>query len=287
MTSFVIVAVAALAVGYMVASRLASSRSTPFLAWILLVAAVAAPVWIARVALFPPPAVQTLDLPGKGARGTFDVPPGTDLLVTATLSVVEDIDKITIDDKYTRYELLLRNDDKREILKGMVLRESEDDAVPISDAEDGIRSRDRRFAARWSEETQTRFPLQRIGSTEVVATEWKGRAAETLRLDLVHAPPRPPLLWAGALALGILAILCDVRWRTDKIASEFGFLLGACHTIARDLTPAGNLKETLFSVSMGALVGGLVLGIAGWIARKAFGVKDPPKPGKVKKTVEP
>ncbi len=275
-------AVAALVAGYMAASRLAAVRGTPFLAWIVVLAAVLAPVWIARVALFPPPITATLDLPGKGARDELDVPPGMDLMVTATLSEVVDIDKITVDDKYTRYELLLKTGDKREILKGMVLRESEDDAVPISDAEDGIRSRDKRFAARWSEETQTRFPLKRTGLTEVVASEWKGRAAETLRLDLVKAPPRPPILWAGAAVLGFLAILCDVRWRTDKIASEVGFLCGACFTLATDLTPMGNLKETLYALALGALVGGLTLGSLGWIARKAFGVKDAPKPGKGK-----
>jgi len=282
MISFLIVAVAALAAGYMAASRLAAVRGTPFLAWIVVLAAVCAPVWIARVALFPPPITVTLDLPGKGAKGEIDVPPGTDLLVTATLSEVEDIDKITVDDKYTRYELLLKSADKREILKGMVLRESEDEAVPISDAEDGIRSRDKRFAASWDEEIQTRFALTRTGPTEVVASEWKGRAAETLRLDLVEAPPRPPVLWAGAVLLGFLAILCDVRWRTDKIASEVGFLGGACFTMATDLTPNGNLKETLYALALGALVGGLTLGSLGWIARKVFGVKDAPKPGKGK-----
>lgn len=291
MNSFMIIVAAALLVMVFSARRLIDVKAPySMLGWLVLILAFSAPLATGWRSLNPGQSVDTLSLEEIRKSGKLDIPAGHVILATGELiEASENEDEVDISKQLTRYALDLTGEGWNQSIAGVVYRVAKAGASIDPDGRAGIQSTGGFRLWGTGKDFQTRFWPIGQGQTEIKATTWDGQAITALRLDVVPSPPPQNLIWPVVIALGVLALVSDTFLGSDHLAIDIGFLAFPCYFITQEVTPESGLREVIFALSSGALVGGLSLGFAGYILERIFHKpvvappKVPPAPAKVAK----
>jgi hypothetical protein len=262
-----IIAGVVLAVLYFLYQRQADMGVThPTLAAPALLAA-ALPALTAWLVLSPgePLTSQTVD--GERDVIELEVPAGHCLLATATLAPSDG----TPEAGKTDYALNFKGEGWSKAVAGLVKRKSEGGQGAVLDVRTGdqISQGGRKVrAGTWGEDLQERFDVDQPGKVEVRVTNWQGKAAAALHLDVVRAPPPSAIMWVVVGLISAVAIALEVKLKAERYAGDVAFL-GFWALFMRDrVTPMDDFQELLKALAPAALVGwGVVAGLA-WLATK-------------------
>ena len=118
-------------------------------------------------------------------------------------------------------------------------------------------------------------------------TNWTGKAAIALTLDIVKAPPP---IWMVYVIIGLLCplgIFLDIRYGTDRLSGDVGLLTFFALFLRDGVTPLDDYQEVAFAIAASALVGGLAVGGVAAGAEKLFGkYRKPIEVGKDRKLAQ-
>ena len=268
-------------VGITTARRMFLGRTTQWLVWVTLVPAVALATLSAYVTLYPGPTSSHVELNGeKGTVGTLQIPPNHVLLTTATLTSLDTKEALSPAIRDTTYGLGLRGDGWDQNLEGLIKRKlpksSTNANLPMNP--DGSISNHRTSNALggWRyNDTQDRFHVKGSGEVQVTLSEWAGKACTSILVEAIPAPVPQWIYIVGGLVLCVLGVVCDVKYRTDRLGSDIGFLAFSAPFIDYGIVPLGGITNTLFWTVGAMAVGGLAVGGVSTIAMKLMGVEDP------------
>jgi len=252
--------------------RLLSFKGASSLAWLALIASAAAPVAMGRLVLNPGEAYDTQVVYGeKDVVELVSPEPGKALMVTATLNDMLGEDEDQDETGKTAYALTVSGKGFTQQLSGTIKRKSAKGGPDIDiQGGQGITEAGKR-SGKWGEDLQDRFDIKGEGPFKVSVTNWTGRAAMAITLEVVDAPPPIFYLWIIIAVLCPLAIFVDVRYGTDRLAGDVGLLCFFALFLRDGVTPLDDYQEVVFAIAMAALVGGGAVGGAGTLAEKIWG----------------
>jgi hypothetical protein len=278
--NLMIIVSAALLVAVFCGRRLADMKpQRAVLGWLVLALALAAPLATTWKTIFPGDPLETLLLEPGHKGGSLDIPEGTVILATGALIDVAEDEEVDVSKQLTRYVLELTGESGwTQSLAGVVYRVSKSGPTIDADGREGIQSTGGYRLFGTGKDHQTRFWPFGTGATTLTASQWEGEAITSLRLDVVPAPPEPTLIWPVVILLGVLALVSDTFLGSDHMAIDIGFLAFPCYFITQEVTPESGLREVIFAMSSGALLGGLSLGFVGYVLERIFAPKARPLP---------
>jgi hypothetical protein len=255
-------------------------KRIPLLGWLLLLVATAAPLATAWVTLNPGEAYDSATIEGAGKPVKLEVPPQSALLVTAEMPPIAEDAAVTWEDQTLRYELQISGDGWGQKAEGLFFQMTKKGTKFSTQGSPGIQGSGGFTLFGKGKDDQERFLLQGSGTLTVTADTWEGKGAKSMTLAVIPAPPPRAWFWGLILLVGALALYSDFKLGTDHLATDMGFLLGPCFFIVTDVTPQGTLREAIFAMSAGMLLGAIALAGTGWVLEKLL-----PKPA-VKDTAE-
>jgi hypothetical protein len=242
--------------------RLWDMSRSPILAWVVLLVALSAPVYVATTVLLPGDPVSTAQVTAVQDVVQLDIPPGHSLMVTAELSDDEELGK-------TSYAIRLKGEGWAESISGTIKRSGggDDEINLISDETIGESGKRRSGAV--GEDLQERFDFPSSGPAELTVTNYQGGAAEALALEVVKGPPPLYILWGMVFFVAIAGLYVELRKGCDKFAGDMAAM--ACYAALMPqagITPLDNLRGIAF-----AGLGAILLGQGGvnafaWVAHK-------------------
>lgn len=253
---------------YSAIRRMLDLPRVPGLVWPVLLLAAAMPSYMAYVVLNPGEIYDKAEV--RAFKDTFevDIPGDTEyaLMVTALLGP-EDEDKQTDKTAYTmRYEL----GGQEHRITGTIRRDSGSDEIEV-DVESGetVRENGRRRSGGIGEDLQDRFDIKgNGGKLKGTVTNWQGEAAQVLFVEVVKAPPPPPLLWMVGLGISMLAIAIEAKFGISEFAANVGLLTMYGVFLRDGVTPLDTYQGVGMAVLPAAIVGLLLIGSMGTIAGK-------------------
>ncbi len=255
--------------------RLVTNKTTPILFWLILVPATAAPLVSGWMALFPGPATASCPLEPPNGRGTVTVPAGHDLLVSATIAPIgiSEAEDPTV--QTTDYVIKLAGGSWEQTLMGKVKRGA--GSVRAADTlggEASVSSEGNTLTMLWGEDRQDRFRTGGLGHAEVWLSNWFGGAASNISVEVIPGTPPRVVLFPLLGVCCLIAIFCDARKGTDRLAGDIGVLTFASVFLAEQVTPDGGLKAVLFTLGFAVIVGGISMKTLGGLAEALFKKKD-------------
>jgi hypothetical protein len=253
------------------ARRMLTLRATPWLFWVVLLIAAPLPVISGYFAFFPGEPLESVQLEGPSGEARFDLPAGSDLLLTAILPDLLEVQIGDEDYRQTDYVLKLNGHDWKETVLDEFKRG--DDAPGKNLELDGradVMGEGSRQTPWIGEDIQTRYRPAGVGKTRAVIHNWSGGAATGIQIDVVRGGIPHGVLIGLIFLLGGLALVCDTRMGTDRLATDVGFFTFAALLIARSATPLGGGRDALFLSGTGLIFGGITFLVAGRIAEKLF-----------------
>jgi hypothetical protein len=271
MTMLIIVGVV-VAVMVTTGKRLMDQKGAPILAWLLLIAAAAMPVYIGRQTIEPGPSLNSDTVYGEKESIELRSPgPGYALLATATLAEVVDEESKENQDK-TAYALTLSGGGWTQQVDGNFKRKSAKGGPEIDiQGGEGITDASAKKGGKWGEDRQDRFDLAGDGVFNVTVTNWTGKAAIAIDCAVIKAPMPTPYIWGGIVVLCLLAVFADVRFGTDRISGDIGLLTFFALFLRDGITPLDDYQQVVFAIAASALVGGVAVGGVAAGAEKVFG----------------
>jgi hypothetical protein len=252
--------------------RLLAHQGAPKLAWILLLAAAAAPIAMGRMVLEPGEPFSVNNVYGE--RETVEIEstrPGQALMVTATLNDYED--KLN-QDLYgkTAYSLTLTGEDWTQVVSGTFKRKSAKGGQAINlDGGQGVTDSSSRKSGKWGEDKQDRYDLRGTGPFKVSVTNWTGKAAIAVEVAVVRAPVPLLYVWIFLVVVNLLAVYTDVRHGTDRISGDVGLLSFFALFLRDGVTPLDEYQQVVFAIAAAALVGGVAVGGVAALGEKLWG----------------
>jgi len=253
------------------ARRMVTLKVTPPLFWVVLFLAAPLPVISGYFAFFPGEPTASLQLDAPDGEGRLEIPEGADLLITAVLPDLLDAQIGEEDYRQTDYVLKLSSGDWKETIIDEFKRG--DDAPGKNLELDGradIMGEGNRPTPWIGEDIQTRYRPGHAGRARVVIHNWSGQAAAGLQVDAVRGGIPHDVLIGLIFLLGGLALYCDTRLGTDRLATDVGFFTFAALLIARSATPLGGGRDALFLSATGLIFGGITFLAMGRVAEKLF-----------------
>ncbi len=287
MTMLIIVGVV---VAVMVTSgkRLLDQKGAPILAWLLLIAAAAMPIYIGRQTINPGEPLASETVYGEKETVELRSPgPGYALLTTATLAEEIDEDSKESQDK-TAYALTLNGGGWTQQVDGNFKRKSAKGGNEIEiQGGEGISDATAKKGGKWGEDRQDRFDLVDHGVFEVTVTNWTGKAAIAIDCEVVKAPLPTKVIWPAIIVVCLLAVFVDTRHGTDRISGDIGLLAFFALFLRDGITPLDDYQQVVFAIAASALVGGVAVGAVGAGAEKLWGKhRKPIEIGKGRKQQE-
>ncbi len=252
--------------------RLVTHKTTPVLFWIILLPAVGAPLASGWMALFPGEAASECPLEPPNGRGTLQVPEGHDLLVTATIAPIglAEADDPTV--QSTDYVIKLAGGAWEQTLMGKVKRGAGSvRAADTMGGESSLSGEGTTLTLLWGEDRHDRFRAGGLGHAEVWLGNWYGGAASGVSVRAIPGTPPRIVLFPLVAVCCLLAIFCDARLGTDRLAGDIGVLTFASVFLAESVTPDGGLKAVLFTLGFAIIAGGVTMKTLGGIAEVVFG----------------
>jgi len=264
--SLLLLAVIIAVIAIPAAQRINDMAETPKLAWLLVLASVAIPVWVALSVLQPGPALSSAAVAKNRDMVQLEFPPGHSLMVTAMLSDDEEAPK-------TSYALRVQGDGYAQNYTGTV-KKKDSGGGPDVDLVDGqgVTDSERSRSGRVGEDLQERYDVPASGLMDVSVINWQGQAAAALRLEVVKGPPSIWLLWGLAGLISLIGLYLDVWEGCDKLAGDMAALAvyGALMPQA-GITPLDSLTGLAFAGLGALLVGQFAVGALAWLAQKYRG----------------
>lgn len=271
--------------------RMFLHRTTPWLLFAVLVPATVLPLGMGWLALNPPAAVQTVEVQGPDGKVELDAAPGQALMATGAIAILDP--KLAADpaSRDTSWTLLVEGEGWKQRMEGTIKRKKEETEVKVEipTDQDAVRGQKQNTFGWSREERQERFRFDGDGHVSATLVKWNGKAATGLTLEVIPWPIPRIALWAAAIVLSLLGIVCDLRYGTDRLASDVGFLVFAALFIDSGVTPLDNILDVIFQMCAGMVVGGLSVGGVAWVAEFTLKRKPPAPPppsGKQKKKQE-
>ncbi len=287
MTMLIIVGVV-VAVMVTCGRRLLGQKDAPMLAWLLLVASAALPIYIGRQAIEPGESISSEMVYGEKEKVEIRSPgPGHALLVTATLA--ETVDEEDEKDRAkTAYALTLNGGGWTQQVDGTFKRKSAKGGPDIDiQGGEGITDASAKKGGKWGEDRQDRFDLAGDGAFVVTVTNWTGRAAIEMETAVVKAPLPTTYIWPAIVVLCLLAVFVDTRYGTDRISGDIGLLAFFALFLRDGVTPLDDYQQVVFAIAASALVGGVAVGGVAAGAEKLWGQhRKPIEVGKGRKRAE-
>ena len=271
MTMLIIVGVV-VAVLVTTGRRMLAFKGTPFLAWLLLIAAAAMPILIGRQTINHPPPLNSDIVYGEKETIELQAPePGLALLVTATLTEEVDEESKESPDK-TAYALELDGGGWTQQVDGNFKRKSAKGGPEIDiQGGEGITDASVKKGGKWGEDRQDRFDLVGDGVFQVTVTNWTGKAAIAIECAIIEAPLPTKYIWPAIVVLCLLAVFVDTRYGTDRISGDIGLLAFFALFLRDGITPLDDYQQVVFAIAASALVGGVAVGGVGAGAEKLWG----------------
>lgn len=257
--------------------RLFDLKKVPPLSVLVVLAAMACPVYVASTVLDPGTSLQTDSVKAQKDKVEMTLPEGHSLMVTAELSEDEDLGK-------TSYALRVKGDKWAQNLTGTVKRSGSSGGpdVDVVDGE-GISTGTRRSGS-VGEDLQERYDIKGSGAVEITVTNYNGGAATSLILDIVKGPPPVPVLWGFAALIAILGLYLELKKGCERFSGDMATL--ACYGALlpqSGITPLDNIRGIAFAGLGAILLGqGAVQAIA-WVGNKYLSslekaAEPPPEP---------
>lgn len=249
--------------------RMLDLQKIPLFMWPVLLLAGAMPSFMAYTVLNPGEIFDKAEV--RAHKDTFKLQIPADgeyaLMVTALLGP-EDEEKNT--DK-TAYTMRLELGGEEHRVTGTIRRDSGSNEVEV-DVEAGnssVREAGRRRSGGLGEDLQDRFDIVgNNGLLEGTVTNWKGEAAQVLFLEVVRAPPKPPILWTIALFISLLGIMIEANYGVTEFAGNVGLLTMYGVFLRDGVTPLDTYQGVGLAVLPAAIVGLLLVGLSGQLATK-------------------
>ena len=249
--------------------RMLDLQKIPFIMWPVLILAAAMPSFMAYSVLNPGEIFDKAEVRAQKDTFKVDIPADGEyaLMVTALLGP-EDEDGKT--DK-TAYTMRIELGGEEHRITGTIRRDSGSNEVEV-DVESGnssVREHGRRRSGGLGEDLQDRFDIVGSGGTlEGTVTNWKGGAAQVLFLEVVRAPPKASILWAVALLISLLGVMIEAKYGVTEFAGNIGLLTMYGVFLRDGVTPLDTYQGVGLAVLPAAIVGLLLVGVAGQIATK-------------------
>ncbi len=252
--------------------RLLDQKGAPILAWVLLIAAAAMPIYVGRQAIEPGEAFSVDFVYGEKETIQLEAPePGLALMITATLAEEVDEDAKDNQDK-TAYALELDGGGWKQVVDGNFKRKSAKGGPEIDiQGGEGITDASAKKGGKWGEDRQDRFDLVGDGAFQVTVTNWTGKAAIAIDCAIVKAPLPTTYIWPAIVVLCLLAVFVDTRYGTDRISGDIGLLAFFALFLRDGITPLDDYQQVVFAIAASALVGGVAVGAVGAGAEKLWG----------------
>jgi hypothetical protein len=249
--------------------RMLDLKSIPFIMWPVLLLAAAMPSHMAYTVLNPGEIFDKAEVRAQKDTFTLEVPADGEyaLMVTALLGPeVEDgqTDK-------TAYTMRLELSGEEHRVTGTIRRDSgsNDVEVDVESGNSSVREHGRRRSGGLGEDLQDRFDIAGSGATlKGTVTNWKGAAAQVLFLEIVKAPPKASLLWAIALSISLVSVLIEAKYVVTEFAGNIGLLTMYAVFLRDGVTPLDTYQGVGLAVLPAAIVGLLLVGVAGQLATK-------------------
>jgi hypothetical protein len=252
--------------------RLLDQKGAPILAWVLLIASAAMPIYIGRQAIEPGESFSSDFVYGEKESIQLEAPePGLALMVTATLAEQVDEDSKDNQDK-TAYALELDGGGWKQVVDGNFKRKSAKGGPEIDiQGGQGITDGSAKKGGKWGEDRQDRHDLAGDGPFEVRVTNWTGKAAIEIECAVVRPPLPNSFIWPAIVILSLLAVFVDTRHGTDRISGDIGLLAFFAWFLRDGITPLDDYQQVVFAIAASALVGGVAVGAVGAGAEKLWG----------------
>ena len=249
--------------------RMLDLQKIPLFMWPVLLLAGAMPSFMAYTVLNPGEIFDKAEVRAQKDTFKLQIPAEGEyaLMVTALLGP-EDEEKNTDNTAYTM-RLELGGEEHR--VTGTIRRDSGSNEVEV-DVEAGnssVREAGRRRSGGLGEDLQDRFDIVgNNGLLEGTVTNWKGEAAQVLFLEVVRAPPKPPILWTIALFISLLGIMIEANYGVTEFAGNVGLLTMYGVFLRDGVTPLDTYQGVGLAVLPAAIVGLLLVGLSGQLATK-------------------
>lgn len=249
--------------------RLNDVRSLSPAIWLLLFAVAAVPSYVAWKVFNPDPAATATRVARIHEKATIQVPPGYDLLVTASLADLTLVPKEKSSETgKLNYRLSLHGDGWNQEATGEVRRKTGNPAADRP-TEGGSSVKDTRTrGAATGEDTQTRFRMNGNGTVNLEVALWQGAAADGLVLEVIPQVAPRPLLWGIVGIAVVLGLIAEVRFRAIQLAGDLGFLSVLAVFLTEQVTPESSFQEAGYAAFGAALFGWLAVGGLGWLLLK-------------------
>lgn len=247
--------------------RIVELKNVSPLAWLVMLLAIASPIYVATTVLNPGDPIQTAEVAAQKDVVELTVPSGYSLMVTGILSDDKDATK-------TSYAMRVAGEKWAETITGSVSRSSSKELDVDAVGGDAITESGKRRSAGGGQ-VQHRFDLSHSGDVTVTVTNYQGNVAEELILEVVKGPPPLSVLWLIAGLVAVLGLYLEIQHGLDKFAGDMAAL--ACYGALMPqgaISPLNNIQGLAFMGLGGLLLGqGVITGIA-WVAKKYIASKE-------------
>lgn len=253
----IIAGIVGLTLGFAV-KRLQDFNALSIWVWPLMLMSAAAPSVVAYTALHPGAVVDSAEVRAEKDSVTLNVPANHSLMVTAVLT--EESDEPETDK--THYNLQIKGKGWETSADGTMKRETASGGNKIDAlGQQGIEEVGGKRGSKLGEDLQDRHDLAHEGEVTVSVTNWQGKAAEKLILEIVPSPPAAPIMWGYTVLVTILGLILGVRDNAERLASDLAFLCLWGVFMRDGVTPLDDWQEVGLALLPAALTGWL--GVAG------------------------
>ncbi len=254
---FILSGVIGLTLGFVV-KRLLDFKALSIWVWPLMVLAGAAPVYVAHSTLNPGEVVDTAEVAAEKDSVQLTIPEGHSLMVTAVLGEESEEPET----EKTHYNLKIKGKGWETSADGTMKRETASGGNKIDAlGQQGIEEIGGKRGSKFGEDLQDRHDLSHAGDVTVTVTNWQGKAAEKLILEVVPSPPSDLIMWSYSAVVILLSLVLAVRDNAERLASDLA-LLCMWGVFMRDgVTPLDDWQEVGLALLPAALTAWL--GVAG------------------------
>ncbi|RME20828.1 MAG: hypothetical protein D6798_19595 [Deltaproteobacteria bacterium] len=263
MLSAIVIAIVIVAVFGPTIKRTLDLKDPPVLVWPLMLLAAASPAVMGYIVLHPGEPVAEADISPLSKVVVLEAPPHHSILVTANLN--EDPKGST--PNKTDYALALSGPGWTGKATGEIRRKANNDDDVDVDVLDGeqLSESGRRRNGKWGEDLQQRFDLKGPGPVQIELTNFSGEAASSLHIEVIKSPPPSWLLWIGALTLGAIALVVEIRHGPTQLAGDVA-MVALYGVFLRDgVTPVDSFQRVAFAAAPAALVGWGIFASIGYL----------------------